>query len=125
MGKVLLAIILIVVVVFVLIRCGIMKIEFGLGKGSGTGNGNTVSSVPVESAKKPEPVQEEPKPLTIVVAKAVYLIDDQEVKIADIKSRVEGFSGKIIVESNYASLAEWEELIRTLKEMNVTYEEIK
>lgn len=125
MWKVLFFIILIVLIVFVLIHFGIIKIGFGFGKGSGSGNGDSVAAASVEPEKKEEVVQKEPEPLRIVVAKTVYFIDDKEVKIADIKSRVDGFSGKIIVESNYASLKEWEELIKVLKEMNASYEEIK
>lgn len=123
MGKTIAIIVLVVLLVFfALFHFGIIKI--GIGSGRGNGAGNSEKSIAEEFQETEEVIIDENPELTIVVDKATYKINDKQVDISEIKNRIEDFAGRIIIESNYATLSVWESLKRELNEMKITFEEI-
>ena len=119
--KVACVVLVIALVLFALFHFGLIHISFGFGNGKGDGTEtDNMAELPIneENIEK----REERKELTIVVGKASYSIDDKQVDISEIKRIVSGFEGTVIIKNNYASLAEWDSLVKELNSMDVTYQ---
>ena len=92
-------------VLFLLFHFGVLS----LGGGSGIDDVKT-ESVTDKRSKVMDEVEE--ITITIVVTQDQYLIDEQEVKLTQIKEKVTDKSAiiKVILEDNYASAKAWDDI---------------